>query len=100
MYALFTIMPLRDSIIYINVVFLVCKDAGRPGDLARKLIMTKTTYDIIMSELRVYREDQNRKLPSRSYKGNSDCIKALLDVACRLLTTEEFRRLYAECMAW
>ena len=62
--------------------------------------MTKTTYDIIKSELRVYLEDQNRKVPSRSYKGNSDIIKALLDVAGRLLTTEEFRRLYAECIEW
>ena len=66
----------------------------------RKLIMTTETYDIFMSELRVYLEDQDKKLPSRSYTGNSDCIKALLDVACRLLTTEEFRRLYAECMEW
>jgi len=62
--------------------------------------MTKTTYDILMSELRVYLEDQDKKVPSRSYKGNSDIIKALLDVACRLLSTEEFRRLYAECMEW
>ncbi len=62
--------------------------------------MTKTTYDIIKSELRVYLEDQNKKVPSRSYKGNSDCIKAILDVACRLLTTEEFHRLYAECIEW
>ena len=53
-----------------------------------------------MSELRVYLEDQDKKVPSRSYKGNSDIIKALLDVACRLLSTEEFRRLYAECMEW
>ena len=66
----------------------------------RKLIMTKTTYDILMSEIRVYLEDQDRKVPARSYKGNSDCIKALLDVACRLLSREDFHRLYSECMEW
>ena len=66
----------------------------------RKLIMTTETYDIIMSELRVYLDDQNKKVPARSYKGNSDCIKAILDVACKLLTTEEFHCLYSECMEW
>jgi len=32
-YALFTIMLLRDSIIYINVQLSVCKDAGQHPDL-------------------------------------------------------------------
>jgi len=62
--------------------------------------MAKTTYDIIMSEIRVYLEDQDRKVPARSYKANSDCIKALLDVACRILPREEFQSLYNECMEW
>ena len=35
-------MLLRDSIICISVVLVVCKDSGRPGDLARKLIMYQT----------------------------------------------------------
>ena len=33
LYALFTIMLLRDSIIYISVLFLLCKDAGQHPDL-------------------------------------------------------------------
>ena len=42
MYALFTIMPLRDSIIYINVVLVVCKDAGQhPDNLARTKMRPK-----------------------------------------------------------
>ena len=53
-----------------------------------------------MSEIRVYLEDQDRKVPARSYKANSDCIKALLDVACRILPREEFQSLYNECMEW
>jgi len=35
LYALFTIMLLRDSIIYINVVLVICQDSGRPDNLAR-----------------------------------------------------------------
>jgi len=72
---------------------------GDPEDL-HGTIMTTETYDILMSEIRVYLEDQDRKVPARSHKGNSDCIMALLDVAYRLLPREEFRRLYSVCMEW
>ena len=102
-YALFTIILLRDRYIYEYHTCIYCIGVVRvkpDNEPNRKLIMTKTTYDIIMSEIRVYLDDQDRKVPSRSYKANSDIIKALLDVACRLLTCDEFRRLYTECIEW
>ena len=62
-----------------------------PDDEAnRRKNMTEKTYGIIKTNIMTYINDQNSKTPIRSYKANSDCIKALLGVAHDLLTHDEF----------
>lgn len=62
--------------------------------------MTTKAYTTFKSNIMGCINDQNSKTPRRSYSANSDCIRALLTVANDILTRDEFRRLYAECIEW
>ena len=102
-YALFTIILLRDRYIYEYHTCIYCIGVVRvkpDNEPNRKLIMTTKTYSVIQSKIMDCINDQNSKTPIRSYSANSDCIRALLSVANDILTRDEFRRLYTECIEW